>query len=257
MVKTSTSERSQPSPTRWPADAFIWWQSVLFAIALGAIIVFSGVLVAFVMLASGILSRHALTAATFTWPLFDLQMVVYVVPFVAMLLVLPRLAHRSLTELGLRAPRAADLAWGLAGAVAMFAVANLAGALESALFHVKPDETQVHWLRDLHGGLLAALVFLACICAPVFEELVFRGFIFNALLRYLPLWLAVVLSSTLFGLAHGIGQPGNGGALFPLAVSGAALALVYYYSRSLTASMVTHATFNLLTVVLVLAFHQT
>ena len=92
--------------------------------------------------------------------------------------------------------------------------------------------------------------------APIFEELAFRGFIFNALLRYLPLWLAVVLSAAVFGLAHGVGQPGNSGALFPLAAGGAVLALVYYYSRSLTASMITHATFNLFTVVLVVAFHQ-
>jgi membrane protease YdiL (CAAX protease family) len=183
-------------------------------------------------------------------------MVAYVVPLALMLFVLPRLAHRSLADLGLRRPRAADLAWGLAGAAAMFVVANLAGSLESALFHVKPDETQVHWLRELHGTLLGALVFLACICAPIFEELVFRGFVFNAILRYAPVWLAVVLSAALFGLAHGVGQPGNAGALFPLAASGAVLALVYYYSRSLIASMITHATFNLTTVVLVLAFHQ-
>jgi membrane protease YdiL (CAAX protease family) len=229
----------------------------LFAIALVAIVYLSVLPVAIVMLGAGLLTRQDLTSARFSWPLFDLQMVGYVVPFAAMLVVLPRLAHRSLASLGLRRPRIADVAWGLGGAVAMFLVATAAGALEAALFHVKPDETQVHWLRDLHGPLLGALIFLACICAPFFEELTFRGFIFNALLRYLPLWLAVVLSSAAFGLAHGIGQPGNSGALFPLAASGAVLALVYYYGRSLTASMITHATFNAFTVLLVLAFHQT
>ena len=256
MVKTSISERSPLSPTRWPADAFIWWQSLLFAFALVAILVAPGVLVAIALLAAHLLTPRDLTTTHFNWALFDLSMVGYVLPFAAMVLVVPRLAHRSLADLGLRWPRSADLAWGVTGAIAMFVVANLAGALETGLFHVKPQEAQVDWLHEAHGALLVALVFLACICAPIFEELAFRGFIFNALLRYLPLWLAVVLSSALFGLAHGVGQPGNSGALFPLAAGGAVLALVYYYSRSLTASMITHATFNLFTVVLVVAFHQ-
>jgi membrane protease YdiL (CAAX protease family) len=256
VVKTSISERSPLSPTRWPADAFIWWQSLLFAFALVAIIFVSGIPVLIAMVATGTVNRQELTGTHFNWVLFDVSMVSYVLPFAAMLLVVPRLAHRSLADLGLRWPRSADLTWGLTGAIAMFVIANLAGALETALFHVKPDEAQVHWLHEMHGALLVALVFLACICAPIFEEFAFRGFIFNALLRYLPLWLAVVLSSALFGLAHGVGQPGNSGALFPLAAGGAVLALVYYYSRSLTASMITHATFNLFTVVLVVAFHQ-
>jgi len=256
VVKTSISERSPLSPTRWPADAFIWWQSLLFAFALVAILVAPGVLVAIALLAAHLLTPRDLTTTHFNWALFDLSMVGYVLPFAAMVLVVPRLAHRSLADLGLRWPRSADLAWGVTGAIAMFVVANLAGALETGLFHVKPQEAQVDWLHEAHGALLVALVFLACICAPIFEELAFRGFIFNALLRYLPLWLAVVLSAAVFGLAHGVGQPGNSGALFPLAAGGAVLALVYYYSRSLTASMITHATFNLFTVVLVVAFHQ-
>jgi membrane protease YdiL (CAAX protease family) len=52
-------------------------------------------------------------------------------------------------------------------------------------------------------------------------------------------------------------QPGNAGALAPLAAGGVVLALVYYFSRSLVASMITHATFNACTVVVVLALHQT
>jgi membrane protease YdiL (CAAX protease family) len=230
---------------------------LLVALALVLVIVLAIVPIAVVMMAFGLLRPGELVQTHFTWQLFDLQVVDYIIPFVGMLYALPWLAQRSLADLGLRAPRALDLAWGLGGAIAMFVVADAAGALETALFHVKPDEMQVHWLRELHGALQLAFVFLACIAAPVFEELVFRGFVFNAILRYAPLWLAVVLSSALFGLAHGIGQPGNEGALFPLAASGAVLALVYYYSRSLVASMFTHATFNLITVVLVVQLHQT
>ncbi len=210
-----------------------------------------------VLIANGLIDRADLApGATFSWGIFWVQMFGYVLPFGVLLGVLPLLARVSLAELGLRLPRGSDLAWGLAGAIAMFIVVSATGALEQGVFHVKADEVQVHWLRTVHGSLLAALVLLACVAAPLFEELVFRGFIFNALLRYTPLWVATVVSAAIFGLAHGIGQPGNAGALVPLAASGLVLALVYAYSRSLTASMITHALFNTFTVVLVLVFHQ-
>lgn len=258
MVKTSTSERSLYSPRNWPADAFIWWRSLLVAVVLCVTLYVPVVALALVLFSTGALNRQALTAgAPFGWPLFWLQMFGYVLPTVVLLALLPVLARVPLGELGLRRPRTTDLAWGLAGALAMVLAVSGTGAIEQAAFHIKADETQVQWLQTTRGPLLAALVFLACIAAPLFEEVLFRGFIFNALLRYTPLWIAAIASATTFGLAHGIGQPGNNGALAPLAAGGLVLALVYAYSRSLIASMVTHALFNAFTVVVVLTVHVT
>jgi membrane protease YdiL (CAAX protease family) len=167
---------------------------------------------------------------------------------------LPALARSSWRALGLRAPRWSDAGYALGGAVLMVLVAAGTGVLQESLFHVKPDEVQVQWLRAARGPLIGIFVFLACIAAPFVEELTFRGFVFNALRRYLPTWCAVVLSAFVFGLAHM--QPGNAGAIAPLAAGGVVLAVVYYRSRSLVAAMLTHAAFNCFTVVLVLVFHQ-
>lgn len=41
------------------------------------------------------------------------------------------------------------------------------------------------------------------IIAPIAEELLFRGYLFGKLLRYVPIWLAVLLTSILFGAVHG------------------------------------------------------
>ncbi len=169
--------------------------------------------------------------------------------------VLPALAQRPLRELGLRAPRLSDLAWGTGGVVAMIAAVALAASLQERFVHFKADQVQVQWLRAAHGPLLAGFAFLACVAAPFFEETVFRGFIFNALLRYLTPWGAVVISALVFGLFHLL-EPGNSGAVFPLAAGGVVLALVYYRSGSLVASMLTHALFNAATFVAVSVFHQ-
>ncbi|MDB5070802.1 MAG: putative metal-dependent rane protease [Candidatus Eremiobacteraeota bacterium] len=252
MVKTSTSARSPLSPTLWPREAFAWWFSigVFFVLALSQIVpaaIFVAVLLAL---------RLATLAdlKTLSWPIVLGQLAAYGVSLLLLTLLLPALAKRPLTSLGLRAPRATDLAWGLGGAAAMVVVATATGAVQDALFHLKPDEVQVHWLREARGTLVAGFVFLACIAAPFFEELTFRGFIFNAFLRYMPAWAAVALSALAFGFAHW--QPGNAGAIAPLAAGGIVLATVYYRTGSLVASMITHAIFNSFTVVLVLVFHQ-
>ena len=70
----------------------------------------------------------------------------------------------------------------------------------------------------------------------------------------MPVWAAVVAAAIVFGFSHM--QPGNAGALVPLMAGGAVLAFVYARTGSLIASMITHATFNLVTVVAVLALHQ-
>lgn len=84
--------------------------------------------------------------------------------------------------------------------------------------------------------MLAAVVFLA----PLTEEVVFRGLIYTRLKRAVPRWIAVLLSSLLFGLMHGqilwIVYAGCIGAL---------LCVVSDWYDSLWASVVLHMAFNL------------
>lgn len=252
MVKTSTSARSPLSPTLWPPDAFRWWFSLGFGFLLAAATFIPATIFLALLLALRMATLHDFR--TLSWPIVAGQLVAYAVSLLIFIALLPPLARRSLTDLGLRMPRASDLAWGVGGAIAMIVIASATGAVQDAIFHLKPDEVQVQWLRDARGSLIAGFIFLACIAAPFFEELTFRGFVFNALLRYMPAPLAVVISALLFGCAHY--QPGNAGALLPLAAGGVVLATVYYRSGSLVASMITHAIFNASTVVLVVGFHQ-
>jgi membrane protease YdiL (CAAX protease family) len=254
VVKTSTSERLPPSPTRSPDAGFIWWQSLLFGVLLvGAMFVPATVVLAF-LIVGGWVHLQDLQSPTSWALLLVAQSVAYAATVAVIVTILPALAQRSLRALGLRAPRPRDLGYALAGAVAMVVLTAATGAAQDALFHLKPDEVQVHMLRAARGPMIAVFVFFACGAGPFVEELTFRGFVFNAFRRYLPVWAAVLLSATLFGFAHW--QPGNAGAILPLAAAGVVLAVVYYRSRSLVTSMLTHAAFNAVTVVLVLVFHQ-
>src|ERR1700684_3328544 len=119
VVKTSTSERLPHSPKGWPAEAFVWWRSLLLALSLIGIIYVASYALMLVMFAFGALQRADLTVSHFSWAVFDLQLAGTVAAVAAILVVLPRLAHCSLADLGLRMPRLADVSWGLIGAIVM------------------------------------------------------------------------------------------------------------------------------------------
>jgi uncharacterized protein len=93
----------------------------------------------------------------------------------------------------------------------------------------------------VRGSALGLLGPVVVVIAPFGEELFFRGFLYRSLRRRRSVTVSVLVSSVAFGLVH----------VFPLlipalVVVGAGLALVYERRQSLLASMVAHATFNLL-----------
>ncbi len=94
-------------------------------------------------------------------------------------------------------------------------------------------------LENRDGVALALFFGTAAIAAPLFEEVVFRGFVFPSLLRYLPRWGAIGLSALIFALAHL-----NPSEVLPLTALGAVLAFVYSRSGNLLAPMLLHGLWN-------------
>jgi membrane protease YdiL (CAAX protease family) len=104
-----------------------------------------------------------------------------------------------------------------------------------------------------HHGLLAITLDLlsAAVLAPLFEETLFRGVVFTALVQRIRFPLAAALSGLAFGLAHA-----DLYNVIVLAVVGMGLAYVFYYSRTIWASMIAHGTFNSMSLILPLIFPQ-
>jgi membrane protease YdiL (CAAX protease family) len=187
-----------------------------------------------------------------TWGIAIGQLLSYVPVMMVVVAFLPWVAERSLAELGWRRLDARSLTAALFGAVAMYAVTLIVAGAQYLITHQQPHEEAVALFTSTHDpALIATFTVIAVVAAPIVEESIFRGFLFNSLLRYAPFWASATISGLLFGLSHL-----SLSALAPLACSGIVLAYVYHSSGSLTASMVTHGLFNALNLAALASGHQ-
>jgi membrane protease YdiL (CAAX protease family) len=99
-------------------------------------------------------------------------------------------------------------------------------------------------LEEADPIALGIFFFTAAIAAPVFEEILFRGFLLPSLTRYLPIWGAIGLSSLIFAAAHlSLSE------VLPLTVLGSMLGFVYVRSRNLLSAILLHSAWNSATLV--------
>jgi membrane protease YdiL (CAAX protease family) len=83
------------------------------------------------------------------------------------------------------------------------------------------------------------LALVACVGAPISEEVVFRGYIYPVVKRFSNIPVAIVFTGLLFAAIHG-----NLAALLPLFILGMLLAAVYEWTGSLWTPIAVHAIFN-------------
>ncbi|MBO1307148.1 CPBP family intramembrane metalloprotease [Enterococcus sp. 669A] len=106
-------------------------------------------------------------------------------------------------------------------------------------------------LQTLSTQASPVLMFFAMVVmAPVLEELVFRGFFFKFFFRKYPI-LAFVFSSVLFTVVH---VPTDFISFFTYASLALTMAFVYYKTRRIEMSMLTHALNNFLPALVMVFF---
>ncbi len=94
--------------------------------------------------------------------------------------------------------------------------------------------------RDGIIGLLGLLIFV-----PIFEEILFRGIIYNKLRENIDLFSAIIIQALIYGLFHG-----NVFQALYTGVLGIILATVYTWSDSIWSAILTHEIFNILGLVI-------
>jgi len=122
---------------------------------------------------------------------------------------LPWLVRRrptSLKDIGLtRLPGWMDIALSPAGLILyLFISAVLIAVFSTLLPSFDMSQAQEIGFQNLSEQSEYLLAFVTLIIiAPIAEEVLFRGYLFGKLKRHVPLWVAMIATSILFGAAHG------------------------------------------------------
>ena len=131
--------------------------------------------------------------------------------------------------------------WGFGGYLAALPIVLLVSLVNQKLWEGQGGNNPLLQLVLKSQDSLALMMFFftAAIAAPLFEEILFRGFLLPSLTRYLPVWGSILISSLLFAAAHlSLSE------IIPLTSLGIVLGVVYTRSRNLLAPMLLHSLWN-------------
>lgn len=176
------------------------------------------------------------------WAVVPLGFLVQATTGTALICAAEGLTLRALWRRVAPGPLARNVGWGLAFLALAVALVLAVALLTSAV--LKPDQNPQRDLQELVQGLRGwgpslAMFLVVAGLAPLFEELMFRGFLLPVLARGGRTALAVVLSALLFGAIHL--QPAG---LPTLAALGLVLGLTLRHTGSLWPPILVHACWN-------------
>ena len=132
--------------------------------------------------------------------------------------------------------------------ICAWAVGGVSQELVDRVFTELAAQETVETLQSSDSVLYLVLsIIMACVAAPLVEELLFRGYMYGALKEATnPVFAAVVIGA-LFSVVHG-----NLPALLPLWTFSILLCLAYEWTRCLWVPIGMHAFFNAANIVLML-----
>lgn len=156
-------------------------------------------------------------------------------------------------DIGLR-PRWSDLGWG--PVVWLGAVATQVAFAAIVIGFGIPIANNTDGISELQTDrtYVVSIVITAVVAAPIVEEMVFRGVVMRGLRSRMVAVLAVVLQAVLFGAAHidPVRGVGNVGLFMVLSGVGLAFGTAAYLLRRIGPTILAHAIFNSVILVLVL-----
>lgn len=200
LENSSSSLPRKPHPVYfWHCLAVVAW--LLFGFVLASLVT---VLLSELLPLVGV-SLEGVNEAVFSAVLAG---VVYVLS-AAIVIGIPQATRRFRTtwhELGLsRLPVGRDLLAAPAAFVAYFIVTSLVTTIAAQVIPgFDLDEAQDVGFANLTQRYEYVIAFLTLVVlAPVAEEVLFRGYLYGRLRRWVPIWVAALITSVVFGVVHG------------------------------------------------------
>lgn len=241
------AERSPPPRTPWGA----WHILAILALSVvGWLVV--GIPLAYAVMAHS--SRHTITLDA----ALVLTGVLYLIVYLAIVVVVR--SSGGWSALGYRLPGWRTLLGVLAFLPVWYGILAVAGVITAIIINhgqaIPSNVTELFGTSGLKGVGATAIVLafvVAAIIAPIVEEALFRGVLYQWLRGRLGIAPAVVVDGALFACAHLISGVQSLWKLLPvLFVMGCMLALTFQRTRSLFASMLLHGSNNAIAIAVLL-----
>jgi uncharacterized protein len=105
------------------------------------------------------------------------------------------------------------------------------------------DSSQIEFLIKSRASL-AAIILFGVVLAPIFEEMLFRGFLLPLLVRSIGPWPGIVLTALPFALLHGAQNQWAWQPVLLIGIAGIAFGYVRYKTGSTTAAFLMHSAYN-------------
>ncbi|MDJ1181574.1 CPBP family intramembrane glutamic endopeptidase [Roseofilum casamattae] len=134
-----------------------------------------------------------------------------------------------------------SMAWGIGGFAVAIPLVLLISLLNQMVWQGQGGSNPILplALQSNDAIAIACFTFTASVAAPVFEEIIFRGFLLPSLNRYVPLWAAILLSGLAFAIAHlSLSE------VIPLMTLGIIMGFIYTRSGNLLAPILLHSLWN-------------
>ena len=185
-----------------------WPKTTLWVIAISAFVFAVVVGVQFLL---GLILAHTLPAEAFDSPVTNtvFSVISYILAIIIIIILPPivfknKLAEPSRESLGLKGlPTWTDIGLAPVGYVVSIILATGLTALFKLLPWFNASEAQDLGYSPYLMGFDRGLAFvLLAIIAPIAEEIIFRGWLYGKLRIKIPKWLAILITSLLFGLIH-------------------------------------------------------
>ena len=133
------------------------------------------------------------------------------------------------------------IVWGFGGYLVALPLVLFVSLINQQIWQGQGGSNPLLFLALQAQDRVALIIFFitSSIAAPVFEEIMFRGFLLPSLTRYISVRSAIFLSAFIFAVAHlSLSE------VLPLATLGVVLGFVYTRSRNLLAPMLLHSLWN-------------
>jgi membrane protease YdiL (CAAX protease family) len=210
----------------------VFWNYEDLGLFLGSIIP-SGILGVFLVRALHITSTPGRTLL--------LQCLLYLILLGALYALISLRYHRPFwSSLGWTMPERGFLECIMGGPILAFGTSILGAALKAPAI-----KDPIRGLISGRGSLVVVMLFLV-VLGPVFEEMVFRGFLFPLLAKTFGAVSGIVLTALPFALLHGAQNQWAWQQITMIGIAGVVFGYARYKTGSTAASTMLHCGFNLM-----------